>query len=368
MKPYRTIDSTSHPRAARLVLDGVPTAVPVREARSFVDRAVGLLGPRGQQMAAPAALRLEPCASIHTFGMRRPIDVVFVDRGGRVLRVCSALRPWRVAGARGAAAAWELPMGEAGRLGIRCGRRLEISYARGSRPGAAARVPVSPRQGGVALVEFLLAAVLVLLPLTFATLELAQLMVARHALGYATFEAARTGSVTGASPTRMRAALARALVPLFAPIDPVATLRGAADDSAGGAGASGLALARAAAEVVRPDLTRLLIENPSSAAASDFGIVDEDGRRVIPNDGLEFRNPLGAASGQSLREANVLAIRVRYCRQLVMPGVREFVPAILRWGMLDPRDQACLAQGRLPIEATAVVHMQSPLEIDALSP
>lgn len=368
MKPDPKTDSSSHPRIARLVLDGVRTRMVVREARSLIDRAVGLLGGWGRRGAAPVALRLQPCASVHTCGMRKPIDVVFVDRGGQVLRVCAALRPWRVAAARGATATWELPMGEAQRLGIRRGSRLALAQDAAVAPGVAARVGTGPGQAGVAMVEFLLAALLVLLPLTFATLELAQLMVARHALGYATFEAARTGAVTGASPMRMRAALARALVPLFAPIDPVATLRAAADDAAGGAGSSGVALARATAEVVRPDLTRLVIENPTSAAAVDFATLDDAGRRVIPNDGLEFRNPAGATSGQSLREANVLAIRVRYCRELVMPGVREFVPAILRWGLPDPRDQACLAQGRLPIEATAVVHMQSPLEIDAIAP
>jgi hypothetical protein len=55
------------------------------------------------------------------------------------------------------------------------------------------------RARGVALVEFLVAGMLVLLPLTFAVLELAQLGVARNALTYATFEAARAGSVRGAS-------------------------------------------------------------------------------------------------------------------------------------------------------------------------
>ncbi len=118
------------------------------------------------------------------------------------------------------------------------------------------------------------------------------------------------------------------------------------------------ALARATLEVQRPDLTRLVIENPTAAALADFAVY-EDGRQVIPNDGLEVRNPFGAASRQTLRDANVLAIRVRYCRTLVMPLIREVLPVMLRWAMPDPFDQLCLAQGRLPIEASAVIHMQS---------
>jgi hypothetical protein len=214
------------------------------------------------------------------------------------------------------------------------------------------------RGRGVALVEFLIAGLLVLLPMTFTVLELAQLMVARNALSYATFEAARIGSVRGASRADMRLALARGLVPLFAPFDPVAVMRGTPDAVAAGPGAAARALARATLEVQRPDLTRLEIENPKGAAVADFGRF-EDGVLVIPNDGLDVRNPFGATSGQTLRDANVLAIRVRYCRPLVMPLTSQMVPALLRWSMPDPFDQVCLARGRVPIDAAAVVHMQS---------
>lgn len=214
------------------------------------------------------------------------------------------------------------------------------------------------RLRGVALVELLVAGALVLLPLTFAILELAQLMVARNALNYATSEAARVGAVSGASRAAMRAALARGLVPLFAPFDPVAIMRGTAGAVAEGPAAAARAMVRATLEVQRPDLTRLVIENPTAASVADFAIV-EDGRRVIPNDGLDVRNPTGVVSRQTLRDANVLAIRVRYCRILVMPLVSQTVPAVLRWSMPDPFDQACLARGRIPIEASAVFHMQS---------
>jgi hypothetical protein len=208
---------------------------------------------------------------------------------------------------------------------------------------------------------------MVVLPMAFATLELAQLAVSRHALDFATFEAARNGAVHGARESGMRLALARALVPLFVPVDPVAALAGRSVAGGTDPGLGAQALARAMAEVLRPDLTRLRIENPTTAAGADFAEPDPDsGRRVIPNDGLEVRNPRGPTSGMTLREANVLAIRVRYCRALVMPLTRQAVPAVLRWAMTDPFDQACLARGRLPIEAVAVIHMQSPVELEDL--
>ena len=239
------------------------------------------------------------------------------------------------------------------------GERSEVLSLPTCCPRTSGRHPTISRGRGVALVEFMIAALLLLLPLTFAVLELAQLVVARNALTHATFEAARFGALRGASRADMRLALARGLVPLFAPFDPVGVLRGTPDATAAGPGPAARALARAMLEVQRPDLTRLEIENPTGAAVADFGTL-EDGVLVIPNDGLDLRNPYGAISGQTLRDANVLAIRVRYCRALVMPLISQAVPALLRWSMPDPFDQWCLARGRVPIDAAAVVHMQSP--------
>jgi uncharacterized protein len=56
---------------------------------------------------------IERAGSVHMFFMRFPIDVVFVDRDRTVVGVRHGLRPWRVAGARRAVAALELPAGAA---------------------------------------------------------------------------------------------------------------------------------------------------------------------------------------------------------------------------------------------------------------
>jgi hypothetical protein len=202
---------------------------------------------------------------------------------------------------------------------------------------------------GVSTVEFLLGVALVLLPLSFAILEFAQLTAARNALNFAAFEAARAGSMTGIDRGAMRAALARGIAPI---------LDGGAFAADSDVLARQATLARAFAEATRPDLMRMTIENPTAAAFEDFAAY-EDGRRVIPNDGLEFRNPWGPRSNQTLRDANVLALRVRYCRVLVMPLTAQLIPLLLRPFAFDAADQVCLAQGRLPIEAAAVVHMQS---------
>jgi len=85
-----------------------------REARGFRSRLLGLAFRDG--LDPDEALVFRRCRSIHTFGMRVPIDVVFVDRSWRELRVVRSLRPRRVAGCRGAHAAIEVAAGEANRL------------------------------------------------------------------------------------------------------------------------------------------------------------------------------------------------------------------------------------------------------------
>jgi uncharacterized protein len=82
----------------------------------------GLLGRRS--FPGGEGILLRPAASIHTFFMRFPIDVVFLDRELVVVGIAHELRPWRTAGKRGAHSALELPSGECERRGVRVGNRL----------------------------------------------------------------------------------------------------------------------------------------------------------------------------------------------------------------------------------------------------
>jgi hypothetical protein len=68
------------------------------------------------------------CASIHTFGMRATIDVVFVDARGLVLDVVEQLPPWRAAAARGARDVVELAPGTCARAGLRRGSQIEMRW------------------------------------------------------------------------------------------------------------------------------------------------------------------------------------------------------------------------------------------------
>jgi uncharacterized protein len=106
-------------------------------AETPLARLRGLLGRSG--LSSGEGMLLRPASSIHTAFMRFTIDVVFVDRADRVVRVVSDVRPWRAAACRGARAVLELPAGEARRVGLRPGVSLTQVWRT-----AAATAPARP--------------------------------------------------------------------------------------------------------------------------------------------------------------------------------------------------------------------------------
>jgi uncharacterized membrane protein (UPF0127 family) len=93
-------------------------------AESALARMKGLLGRDGLEPGTGMLIDASP--SVHMFFMRFPIDVVFLDRDRKVVGVRHDLRPWRVAGARKAVAALELPAGTAATVGVSEGDVLVI--------------------------------------------------------------------------------------------------------------------------------------------------------------------------------------------------------------------------------------------------
>ena len=86
----------------------------VRVARSPRARLLGLAFL--EQVPRDTALLLPRCRSVHTFGMRFPLDLVFLDRAGRVLLTVRDVGPRRVVSCRGAAGVLELPAAENGMI------------------------------------------------------------------------------------------------------------------------------------------------------------------------------------------------------------------------------------------------------------
>jgi uncharacterized protein len=91
---------------------------------STFGRARGLLGR--DRLEPGEGMLIDRAGSVHMFFMRFPIDVVFLDRDRTVVGVRHGLRPWRVAGARRAVAALELPAGAAAEAGVAEGETLVL--------------------------------------------------------------------------------------------------------------------------------------------------------------------------------------------------------------------------------------------------
>lgn len=67
----------------------------VQIAGSFLARSRGLLNR--DALAEDEGLLFVPGGSVHTLGMRFAIDVVFLSGSLTVLKVATAVRPWRIA-------------------------------------------------------------------------------------------------------------------------------------------------------------------------------------------------------------------------------------------------------------------------------
>lgn len=93
-------------------------------AFSWWARLRGLLFRNPLAADGSEALMLRPCGSVHTFGMRYSLDVVFLSTDERVLKVCENVRPWRVRVVPGAHSTLELKSGAASLLGIEVGDML----------------------------------------------------------------------------------------------------------------------------------------------------------------------------------------------------------------------------------------------------
>ena len=96
-------------------------------ADSGPKRNKGLLGREG--LASGGGLWIVPCESVHTFFMRFPIDLVYLDRKNTIKKVKSAVGPWRLSACLSAHSVLELPAGTIRTTQTQKGDCLEFSPA-----------------------------------------------------------------------------------------------------------------------------------------------------------------------------------------------------------------------------------------------
>ena len=109
-----------HERTGKVIADHLLGAFDSKTRRT------GLLAHKA--FPAGSAMIIVPTNAIHTFFMKFPIDVLFVAKDGRVVKVRESLPAWRMAGAWRAYGVIELAAGALTHAGVERGDRLVIVH------------------------------------------------------------------------------------------------------------------------------------------------------------------------------------------------------------------------------------------------
>jgi uncharacterized membrane protein (UPF0127 family) len=96
----------------------------VEVAGSNVKRSKGLLGRKG--LDPGEGMWIIPCEAIHTFFMRFPLDLIYLDKKLRVRKVRSSVKAWRISVCLQAHSVLELPAGTVQSSRTKRGDLLEI--------------------------------------------------------------------------------------------------------------------------------------------------------------------------------------------------------------------------------------------------
>ena len=96
----------------------------VEVADTSEKRRVGLL--KHERLEPGSGLWITPCESVHTFFMKFPIDLVYIDKKRKVRKVRNAVPAWRLSACLTAHSILELPAGTVEKTGTRAGDELLI--------------------------------------------------------------------------------------------------------------------------------------------------------------------------------------------------------------------------------------------------
>jgi uncharacterized membrane protein (UPF0127 family) len=107
------VTATAHPRRFRRLPTAQVASHRVPVAVTLLSRLLGLALLRPER--AGEGLLIPRCRSVHTFGMRFPLDVTFLDAGGRPLAVRHRVPRRRMVREAGADAVLETPSAWASR-------------------------------------------------------------------------------------------------------------------------------------------------------------------------------------------------------------------------------------------------------------
>lgn len=93
-------------------------------ANTSATRRTGLL--KHDRLNPGQGLLIAPCSSIHTFFMKFPIDLVYIDKKRKVRKVRHAVPAWRISACLTAHSVIELPAGTVEQTRTEAGDQLAI--------------------------------------------------------------------------------------------------------------------------------------------------------------------------------------------------------------------------------------------------
>ncbi len=108
----------------------------VQEALGSLERGKGLIGRKALEPGEGLLIGagpLIPLMWIHTLFMRFPLDLVFLDRAGRVVRIVADVKPWRLTTpVLGARSVLEIESGAAQRTSTNVGDHVRFEEVKES--------------------------------------------------------------------------------------------------------------------------------------------------------------------------------------------------------------------------------------------
>lgn len=200
------------------------------------------------------------------------------------------------------------------------------------------------RATGSSLIELVVLLPLLLI-ITLGIVQLALVYEAKNNLNYAVFMAARSGAMKHASKKSLVSGLVKSLIPIYSPARST----------------KGLMAAETKALNDVSKYASIKILNPTREAFRDFSVINPVTHQAeIPNEMLHQASTVkGPGSGINIQDANLLKIRVLYGYKLQVPFVNKLITTLASSLTTDKEKRYLLLNGRLPIQATATVRMQS---------
>jgi hypothetical protein len=173
-------------------------------------------------------------------------------------------------------------------------------------------------------------------------IQLGLLFEAKATVNYAILQAARAGMTNSAERETINTGFMRGMAPLYASGEDIQSI-------------SNTLTNRVFPDVIFNSCIRIL--NPTQEAVAEF----QQGR-ALPNAEISQLSTAVGASGVNVQDANILKVYVVYGARMIIPLIGPIIARALEDNPeFGEFERQLLARNRLPIMASATVHMQSRL-------